>query len=90
MAGDEWRPGRREGGRWRSRRAAWPQAAPLRYKASGLAKHRVREETWEAQRQEDRRGLADGVHHSAPAPPRFTAVDFTKRSYRTHTPLLQP
>ncbi|MBQ0847316.1 BREX-2 system adenine-specific DNA-methyltransferase PglX [Streptomyces sp. BH-SS-21] len=61
-----------------------PQAAPLRYKASGLAKRRVWEETWEAQRREDRQEIADDVHHSTPAPPRFMAVDFMKPSYWRH------
>ncbi|MFH8467586.1 BREX-2 system adenine-specific DNA-methyltransferase PglX [Streptomyces sp. NPDC017991] len=61
-----------------------PQAAPLRYKASGLAKRRAWEEMWEAQRREDQQGLADDVYHSTPAPPRFTAVDFMKPSYWRH------
>ncbi|MGW0575656.1 BREX-2 system adenine-specific DNA-methyltransferase PglX [Streptomyces sp. NPDC002920] len=57
-----------------------PQAAPLRYKASGLVKRRLWEELWEAQRRADGQGLADtGVPHDVP--PRFAAVDFLRPSY---------
>lgn len=60
-----------------------PQAAPLRYKASGLAKRRGWEELWEAQRRDDRQGLtAADVRH--PIPPRFTSADFLRPSYWRH------
>ncbi|MFG2991112.1 BREX-2 system adenine-specific DNA-methyltransferase PglX [Streptomyces sp. NPDC048257] len=64
-----------------------PAAAALRYKASGLAKRRRWEVTWEQQwRQEQARGHADdqgpGVGNGAsPVPPRFTSADFLKPSY---------
>ncbi|MDQ0775363.1 hypothetical protein QF026_003829 [Streptomyces aurantiacus] len=61
-----------------------PQAAPLRYKASGLAKRRAWEEMWEAQRREDLQEFADDVRHSTPVPPRFTAADFLRPSYWRH------
>jgi hypothetical protein len=57
-----------------------PQAAPLRYKTSGLRKRQQWEELWKAQRQDDRRGLGDSdVRH--PIPSRFTPVDFFRPSY---------
>jgi hypothetical protein len=57
-----------------------PQAAPLRYKVSGLRKRQEWEELWEAQRQEDRRGVVDsGVDRELP--PRFTSADFFRLSY---------
>ncbi len=61
-----------------------PQAAPLRYKASGLAKRHEWSTTWEAQRREDQERLADRVPPSIPDPPRFTSVDFLKPSYWRH------
>ncbi|WP_406393803.1 BREX-2 system adenine-specific DNA-methyltransferase PglX [Streptomyces sp. NBC_00882] len=57
-----------------------PQAAPLRYKASGLRKRQEWEELWEAQHQEDRRGEIDsGIGRELP--PRFTSADFFRPSY---------
>ncbi|MFF5014358.1 BREX-2 system adenine-specific DNA-methyltransferase PglX [Streptomyces sp. NPDC001165] len=62
-----------------------PQAAPLRYKASGLAKRRVWEEVWEAQRREDQAGhLHIDLGHSIPVPPRYMATDFLRPSYWRH------
>ncbi|MFE4990493.1 BREX-2 system adenine-specific DNA-methyltransferase PglX [Streptomyces mirabilis] len=64
-----------------------PQAAPLRYKPSGLNKRRRWEELWEAQRHtdsssttEDRRERG-GLDEAVPVPPRFTSADFFKSSY---------
>ncbi|MGC9541970.1 BREX-2 system adenine-specific DNA-methyltransferase PglX [Streptomyces sp. UG1] len=57
-----------------------PQAAPLRYKASGLGKRQKWEELWEAQRQEDRRGPV-GSDVRRELPPRFTSADFFRLSY---------
>ncbi|WEH17282.1 BREX-2 system adenine-specific DNA-methyltransferase PglX [Streptomyces sp. VNUA24] len=56
-----------------------PQAAPLRYRPSGLAKRRTWEELWQAQAREDERGPVDA--RDLPEPPRFTTVDFLKSSY---------
>ncbi|WP_089101942.1 BREX-2 system adenine-specific DNA-methyltransferase PglX [Streptomyces hyaluromycini] len=57
-----------------------PQAAPLRYKASGLDKRRQWEELWKAQRWDDSQGHIDSeVPH--PVPPRFTSADFLRPSY---------
>jgi hypothetical protein len=62
-----------------------PQAAPLRYKASGLAKRHEWEGAWKAQRREDQEGLADNVPPSIPdPPPHFTSVDFLRPSYWRH------
>lgn len=57
-----------------------PQAAPLRYRASGLGKRRRWEELWEAQRRDDREEPAD-ADLPRPVPPRFVAVDFLRPSY---------
>jgi hypothetical protein len=57
-----------------------PQAAPLRYKASGLRKRKEWEELWEAQRREDRGGAVDfGADRDLP--PRFASADFFRLSY---------
>jgi hypothetical protein len=61
-----------------------PQAAPLRYKASGIAKRHDRERAWKAQRREDREGFTDNGSPSMPDPPRFTTVDFLKPAYWRH------
>ncbi|MEU6505723.1 BREX-2 system adenine-specific DNA-methyltransferase PglX [Streptomyces sp. NPDC046942] len=62
-----------------------PQAAPLRYKPTGLAKRRVWEDVWATQRREDQSGL---VHTAAgpsiPVPPRYAATDFLRPSYWRH------
>jgi hypothetical protein len=57
-----------------------PQAAPLRYKPSGLDKRSQWEELWEAQRRDDRQGHAE-EEESRPVPPRFTSADFLRPSY---------
>ncbi|SFM99766.1 Methyltransferase domain-containing protein [Streptomyces sp. cf124] len=56
-----------------------PQAAPLRYKPSGLTKRRAWEELWESQLRDDMRGRADTA--APQEPPRFTSADFLKSSY---------
>ncbi|MGW1669392.1 BREX-2 system adenine-specific DNA-methyltransferase PglX [Streptomyces sp. NPDC002324] len=56
-----------------------PQAAPLRYRPSGLAKRRAWEELWESQSRDDKRGHADTT--DVPEPPRFTTADYLKPSY---------
>jgi hypothetical protein len=61
-----------------------PQAAPLRYKTSGLAKRRVWEKVWEVQRREDEQEFVADVRHSIPALPRFTSGDFLRPSYWRH------
>ena len=61
-----------------------PQAAPLRYKASGIAKRHEWERAWKAQRREDREGFTDNGSPSMPDPPRFTSVDFLRPSYWRH------
>ncbi|MFH8657533.1 BREX-2 system adenine-specific DNA-methyltransferase PglX [Streptomyces afghaniensis] len=58
-----------------------PQAAPLRYKTSGLAKRRVWEEVWEFQRREDEQEFVADVHPSETVLPRFTSGDFLRPSY---------
>ncbi|MFF8026252.1 BREX-2 system adenine-specific DNA-methyltransferase PglX [Streptomyces sp. NPDC007896] len=64
-----------------------PQAAPLRYKPSGLNKRRLWEELWEVQRLKDSSSAADdrpergGLSEAAPVLPRFTSADFLKSSY---------
>ncbi|WDV53132.1 BREX-2 system adenine-specific DNA-methyltransferase PglX [Streptomyces coeruleorubidus] len=61
-----------------------PQAAPLRYKASGLAKRRVWEEVWESQRREDAQEFVADGRHSGTVLPRFTSGDFLRPSYWRH------
>ncbi|MFF9778708.1 BREX-2 system adenine-specific DNA-methyltransferase PglX [Streptomyces sp. NPDC013978] len=56
-----------------------PQAAPLRYKPSGLTKRRAWEELWESQLRDDMRGRVDTA--ASQEPPRFTSADFLKSSY---------
>ncbi|MDX3455610.1 BREX-2 system adenine-specific DNA-methyltransferase PglX [Streptomyces sp. ME02-8801-2C] len=64
-----------------------PQAAPLRYKASGLAKLHRWEELWQAQwrREDSSRATAQrdptGAAEHELNPPRFTPGDFTRLSY---------
>jgi len=57
-----------------------PQAAPLRYKPSGLAKRSHWEELWEVQRRDDRQGYSE-EEEPRPVPPRFTSADFVRPSY---------
>lgn len=61
-----------------------PQAAPLRYKTSGLAKRRVWEKVWEVQRREDGQEFVADVRLSSPVLPRFTSGDFLRPSYWRH------
>ncbi|MFE2420297.1 BREX-2 system adenine-specific DNA-methyltransferase PglX [Streptomyces hokutonensis] len=61
-----------------------PQAAPLRYKASGLAKRHEWGRVWEAQRREDREGPAGNAPRPIADPPRFTSADFLRPSYWQH------
>ncbi|MFD5714587.1 BREX-2 system adenine-specific DNA-methyltransferase PglX [Streptomyces pharetrae] len=56
-----------------------PQAAPLRYRASGLRKRKEWENLWELQRQEDRGSGDPSVDRELP--PRFTSADFFRTSY---------
>ncbi len=61
-----------------------PQAAPLRYKTSGLAKRRDWEKVWEVQRREDAEESVADVRHVGPDLPRFTSGDFLRPSYWRH------
>ncbi|WBO65022.1 BREX-2 system adenine-specific DNA-methyltransferase PglX [Streptomyces camelliae] len=62
-----------------------PQAASLRYKPSGLAKRRVWQGVWEAQRREDQARLVHAERgHSIPVPPRYASTDFLRPSYWRH------
>ncbi|GAA2935602.1 MULTISPECIES: BREX-2 system adenine-specific DNA-methyltransferase PglX [Streptomyces] len=61
-----------------------PQAGPLRYKASGMAKRRAWEEVWQAQHKEDEQESVIDVRRTDPVLPRYTSGDFLKPSYWRH------
>ncbi|WP_327345133.1 DUF7008 domain-containing protein [Streptomyces europaeiscabiei] len=56
-----------------------PQAAPLRYKPSGLSKRQSWEELWGHELRDDLRGVA--VPDNRPEPPRFTSADLVRSFY---------
>ncbi len=54
-----------------------PYLAQFRYKAEGLVKRAVWENTWDLQREEERTGSSTVI----PVPPRYTAADFRRPSF---------
>ena len=62
------------------RREHVPCLARARYKPEGLVKRAIWEQTWAAQREEDRTGERKDI----PVPPKYTSADFLKSSYWRH------
>jgi hypothetical protein len=57
-----------------------PYLAQLRYRAEGVLKRFIWEQTWDRQREEDRTGEWQDI----PIPPTYTSSDFVKNSYWRH------
>lgn len=57
-----------------------PYLAAMRYKDTGLRKHKQWEDVWEQQREEDRTGKRLDI----PVPPKYGSGDFRKTSYWSH------
>jgi hypothetical protein len=57
-----------------------PYLAQLRYRAEGMLKRLIWEQTWDRQREEDRTHEWQGI----PIPPTYTSSDFVRNSYWRH------